>query len=266
MTSYYILNMIKLLLILLLIIFILVLSGAGCERPRAFLGPPGSVSQTVQSMVSRKFVTSDGVTIAADYLKPVGAASAVLLLHMMPATKESWQPLTELLNKKGLATLAIDLRGHGESTVGVGGRELDYKKFSDVDQQTKKLDVSAGLEFLKREGFALPDITLVGASIGANLALQALAEHSEIKKAAALSPGLDYKGVVTKSLLEKIATDQQVFLIASEDDSYSADSARALAETNPRAKLKIYDRAGHGTNMWFSQPALLPELVEWLTQ
>jgi alpha-beta hydrolase superfamily lysophospholipase len=62
------------------------------------------------------FKTKDGVTIVGNYFKPRKEhAPAFLLLHMMPATKESWNDFASHLQKEGFEVLAIDLRGHGES-------------------------------------------------------------------------------------------------------------------------------------------------------
>ena len=48
------------------------------------------------------FKTSDAVLIAADYYAGVGVKGAILL-HMMPATRDSWRPLVKKLNDAGLA-------------------------------------------------------------------------------------------------------------------------------------------------------------------
>ena len=81
---------------------------------------------------------------------------------MMPETRSSWTSLSAELNKDGLATLAIDLRGHGESTrqSAVNSQQsetenkMDYKKFSDQEHQASRLDVDAAMNFLKSKGFA----------------------------------------------------------------------------------------------------------------
>lgn len=263
----------KLFLIFLLTLFILVLAGAGCasapRRAAAPALPPPPPSQIVQPMASQKITltTSDGVSIVGEYNKPVAAKRAVLMLHMMPATKESWQPLSGLLNKKDIATLAIDLRGHGESTVGSGGKKLNYKNFNDREHQASSLDIAASLEFLQKESFGLADTVVAGASIGANLAIQALEQYPQIKKAAALSPGLDYRGVLAAPAIKKLSGSQRLMLVAAEDDSYSADTARALAkESSAPVTLKVYPSGGHGTNLWDTQPSFLPELAEWIIE
>ena len=138
----------------------------------------------------------------------------VLFLHMMLATKESWGELAERMREEGIATLAIDLRGHGESEGGPEG----YKQFSDEEHQASWYDVKAAIEFLRSEGAEKKKVLLVGASIGANLALRYLAEKEEIKAAVFLSPGLNYYGVNGEEAAGKLHSGQRVIFVAVRDD------------------------------------------------
>ena len=155
---------------------------------------------------------------------------------MMPETRSSWTSLSAELNKDGLATLAIDLRGHGESTrqSAVNSQQsetenkMDYKKFSDQEHQASRLDVDAAMNFLKSKGFAEKNILVAGASIGANLGVDAMYRYKEISRGVLLSPGLDYRGVKTESAMKGLEAAQKVWIIAAENDEYSADSTNAL--------------------------------------
>src|SRR3989338_9524623 len=113
------------------------------------------------------FITGDGVEIAGIY-RPGDGEKFAILLHMMPATKESWEAFTSILSEMGYASLAIDARGHGESTM---NGTLDYQTFSDKQHQAKIDDVEAALTFLKDHGAAEEEVIVMGASIGANLAI-----------------------------------------------------------------------------------------------
>lgn len=215
------------------------------------------------------FQTSDSVTIYGDWALPSGAAAAVLLLHMMPATRISWLPLSRELNEAGFATLAIDLRGHGESVTrdqGSGMRDqLDYKNFTDKEHQASRLDVDAAVNFLKQKGFAENSILFVGASIGANLALDALTRYSSATHAILLSPGLDYRGVKTDSAMRGLGTNQKVWIVAAESDTYSADSTRELEKLRPNeTKITVFPGLEHGTNLFSAQPNLIPKIVQFL--
>lgn len=209
--------------------------------------------------------TIDGVTIVGDWSFPEKATKAVLLLHMMPATRASFDDLAKALNEAGMATLAIDLRGHGESHLKSPGHVLDYKNFTDAEHQSSKLDVDTAINFLKRKGFIEDHMYFVGASIGANLSLDALVRYKDAKRAVLLSPGLDYRGLKTESLMKEITPPQKVFIVASEGDSYSADSSKQLAALSPsQTVLKIIRGSEHGTNMFKAEPQLIAQIVDLL--
>jgi len=106
--------------------------------------------------------TSDGIEIVGVY-RHTDQDRLAILLHMMPATKESWDAIAEKLLERGYASFAFDQRGHGESTM---GGTLDYKTFTPAQQQAKRLDLEAALDWAHARGFDDASIVLIGASIG----------------------------------------------------------------------------------------------------
>ena len=207
--------------------------------------------------------TSDGIDIVGNYRADGSSKKAAILLHMMPATKESWNVFEVELDHAGYASIAIDERGHGESTM---NGTLDYKQFSEDEQQSKIHDVESAFEFLKAKGFAEKDIILVGASIGANLTIQFLADHASVPIGIALSPGLNYRGVKTDGFIQQFHDGQKIYLVASDDDDRdSAESCRKLHELNLSQTILIEKQGiGHGTNMFAADPGLMQELIDLL--
>lgn len=202
--------------------------------------------------------TQDGIELAGIY-RSSGQEKLAILLHMMPATKESWEAIAEKLLERGYASLAIDMRGHGESTM---GGTLDYKQFNEQQQQAKRLDVEAALDWARAQGFDETHTILIGASIGANLAVRALAEHPNLPLAIALSPGLNYRGVTTDDAIKHIRPTQRVVLVASDDDDRpSWDSVHELHRLNPSTVLIERHGLGHGTNMTDGDPSLVQEII-----
>lgn len=207
--------------------------------------------------------TSDGVRLAAHWYPVWEVRAWVLLLHMMPAAKESYARLAAALAEQGIASLAFDQRGHGESTGGPKGHEA----FTDAQHQAKRLDVDAAIAYLHERGMALDRLVIVGASIGANLALQYLAEHPEVPAVALLSPGLDYCGILSESLAARVAPHQRVLLAAGgSDDAYSTETITELARIlGERATIRTFTRAGHGTTMLEREPSFLNDVVLWIS-
>jgi len=182
---------------------------------------------------------------------------------MMPATRESYGQFAQTLNQAGMGVLAIDFRGHGQSQ----GGPNNYQKFTDKEHQSSINDVKAAVNFQDKEGHS--PLFVGGASIGANLALQIIAEDKRVRKAILLSPGLNYRGIETVPLAKKVAKDKEVYVIAAKDDGRSLGSAdkQALEIFNAlkcRKKILIFETGGHGTDMLNAHPEFMKKLVEWL--
>jgi len=209
-----------------------------------------------------KLKTKDGVEIAGDYYSvSVPGEIGVLMLHMMPANRKSYSAFAEKIQEAGWQGLAIDFRGHGESH----GGPVGYQLFKDEDHQKSILDVEAGAEFLKTKG--IKKIFLVGASIGANLSLQYLAEHSDAKAAVLLSPGLNYRGVKTDESAKKVYHTKAIYLTAAKDDDYSYETVQGLYDILPKEvarELKLFDSGGHGTKLFETHPELIGTIINWL--
>ncbi|MCH7882836.1 alpha/beta fold hydrolase [Patescibacteria group bacterium] len=207
--------------------------------------------------------TADGVNVVGDHYKGPSGSPAVLLLHMMPSVRKSWVEFAEKLNQAGFGALAIDLRGHGESEGGPDG----WRNFSDSEHQKSIEDVKAGLEFQKKEGHGA--LSIAGASIGANLALEYLAESGEAIKTILLSPGLNYKGIETLPLAQMVKPERTVYVVAARDDTRSggpADQmAREIYDALPcKKEIKIFEEGGHGTDILNAHPEIIDELTRWL--
>lgn len=216
-----------------------------------------------QPMIQRiELKTEDNVRIIGDYYSAATTSSrGLLLIHMMPATRTSWAEFANKMQAAGWDVLAIDLRGHGESDGGPNG----YQNFSDAEHRASHFDVEAGVAFLQSKGIA--SIALGGASIGANLAIQYLALHPDAKAAFLLSPGLDYRGVLTENAVASLRPGQAVYYVASEDDPASASATQKLFNVTPvgvEKQLTIFKTAGHGTTMFEREPAFANTLALWL--
>jgi pimeloyl-ACP methyl ester carboxylesterase len=200
------------------------------------------------------FETADGVSIAGSWSAPEGSRVSVLLLHMWPSTKESWEPFQVLLAERKIASLAIDLRGHGESS---GEQKQDASEMCG--------DVEAALTWMEGR---TPPRGIAGASIGANLALRAMAKYPNLIAGVLLSPGLAYHGVTTLDAAEKLNDHQSLLFLASEgDDQESADAVYMLMK-HARVQDKnreLLQNAGHGTGMFQSHSEAMVMCANWLT-
>jgi alpha-beta hydrolase superfamily lysophospholipase len=204
--------------------------------------------------------TIDEVTIVGDWVTAPTTVGAVILLHSMPLNRKSWLGFQTTLAKIGLASLAIDLRGHGESLQGPEGASIDFRNFSDEEHETSLYDVIAAYDWVGRRGIDPERITLAGASVGANLAIRMLAEEPRIRGAVLLSPGRSYQGMNAVFDVESILPHQALWMAASEgDDQEAFESTKEVYDKAP-SELKTFEplkNAGHGTNIFTARPDLM---------
>ncbi|MFP4567586.1 MAG: alpha/beta fold hydrolase [Candidatus Woesearchaeota archaeon] len=177
--------------------------------------------------------TKDGQVLQGNYFHTQNTKCA-LLLHQFSKDKTSWIQLIETIMTHH-SILAIDLRGHGESTG-------NYTTYSEKEFKSMREDVECAMNFLKKEGFKEQNISLIGASIGANLAQNHSAKN-KTDKTILLSPGLNYKGI------ELIIKDTKTLLIVSKEDTYSYKSVQEIEKKCPHAEAIYLENKGHGTNM-----------------
>ena len=203
------------------------------------------------------FASDDGVSLDATLYEPQGESrGAVVLVHMLTRDRHDWDRVGERLALRGLAALAVDLRGHGESGGVRAGDPAEYAR-----------DVSAALEYLERR----PDLSagrlgVAGASLGANLALTVAAGREGVRSLALLSPSLDYRGLRIEAAMKRYGP-RPAILVASTDDAYATRSVRTLASVGPGTREVVsLDHAGHGAIMLVRRPDLVDTLVDWFSR
>jgi len=193
--------------------------------------------------------TTDGVALqAAQFGK---GKHGVVLVHDKGKTSEEWAFFAEKLAQNDLNVVAITLRGHGSAPAAT---TEDYPKMV--------ADVAAAVAWLRAKGATRVDV--VGAGLGANLALHAAAADPSIASAVLLSPGLNLQGVTLASAVEGYGI-RPLLVVASQEDSYSTRSGTYLEEKiRGEKKFELLENAGSGVKMLNRAPTLEGLLVSWL--
>jgi hypothetical protein len=108
-------------------------------------------------------------------------------------------------------------------------------------------------------------IVAVGASIGANAAIMLSEEMPYLRKAVALSPGEDYRGMKPMRAFERFSG--QTLLITGQSDSYSYKTVNAMVKIKMRDwLLKIYPSGEHGTTLLNNDTRVMDFVVSWIFQ
>jgi len=212
----------------------------------------------------------DGFPLAGVYEAASSIRPTMILLHMLGSDKESWLPFAQALRKEGFGYLAYDARGHGQSLRDAQGREVSFRSFRSTgtgnDWNLLVKDVDAAVEFLKSRGIAPSSVGFVGASLGANVALNAAVNHPETACAALLSPSLNYRDVLTVGAMNRYGAGP-VLIIASPQDRYAYKGSKVLFSIAEKRAGKERTRfwqvpSGHGLRML--KPTLNQKILDWM--
>ncbi|MBI5957170.1 MAG: alpha/beta fold hydrolase [Chloroflexi bacterium] len=217
--------------------------------------PIGTVTpQPTEAELPVLISASDGLVLRGTfYAAAVRPAPGVLLLHQRGSDRSSWDVLAQRLQALNYAVLAIDLRGYGET----GGAE---------DWTLAPGDVRATLQQLATLSGVSPErIVVIGASVGANLGLNACADYSGCMAAVLLSPGLDYRGITTAEAVARLGFRPMLIAAGENDRNNPADSVTLDGSAAGDHQLVIYPENAHGTALFDVRPELLDLIVNWLS-
>ncbi|MDD4004521.1 MAG: alpha/beta fold hydrolase [Elusimicrobiaceae bacterium] len=221
------------------------------------------------------FKTADGWTLSAVYRPPQPDRQVLLFLHSHKEDNSIWRPLALKTEAMGFGTLLLDFRGHGGSTLGPGGETVNYPSFdrdvSGPENEYNKMteDVNAALKFLRDEGFGPDRVILVGAGLGANIAIKSAAEHSDIAMTALFTPTLNAnRGVLAVNPLRSYGA-RPVFVAASVENSrlYQEVSVlRAILYHSAGGRNVTFVTARKGSSAELITPDVINSFLLWLRQ
>ncbi|MBN1275604.1 alpha/beta fold hydrolase [Candidatus Woesearchaeota archaeon] len=210
--------------------FLVLLLLAGCDLVQ--VRGPGK-SQLFEEFTLN---TTDGVLIAVSYY-PSSSSKGLIMLPMLSKTRATYDDVAQELMAH-YKVLAVDFRGHGDS-------EGDYLDLAEEDFRDMVLDVEAAAAYLQQQyGVAEGDISVVGASIGANIALLYASEHP-VDKLVLLSPSTRIRGVD----ISRVVYGGPLLVQVGHYDGYSSISVDSLVLNWQRGRVMEYDTSAHGTDL-----------------
>ena len=201
--------------------------------------------------------TDDDIHLVGDFYPPLEQpAPLIIALHMLNSSRAAYDAIIPDLRAGGYALLNVDMRGHGDSG---GVRDWDLA----VDDLRLWIDWLAANGHISERG-----LVIMGASIGANVALIGCAESDVCRGAIALSPGLDYRGLQPEAALAAGLAERSALLIAAHDDAYSAQTIRQMfMNAQGDVTARLYRGRAHGTRLFDSDYDSLSRLIlSWLAE
>lgn len=249
--------------IVLLLIGILIINAAQATSPKAVIAQETTIT------------TGDGLELHA-WFHPNPQdekAPLILLLPMRSMTHESYQLFIDSLTWRLTSNnshplpylLSFDLRGHGAST-SAGEKKLSYSSMSEEEYARIPGDVrDLATKFISDKSYNIDttNVIVIGASIGANTAIQLTQLLPAAKTIVALSPGENYLSLKPQEAAAKFTG--RMLIMAGQEDKYSASSSVQLVALNSkRIELEMFASGDHGTSIINNDPAAMTKLLDWL--
>lgn len=198
-----------------------------------------------------KVSTADGQELHA--VEAGTGQHGVLLLHDAGRTSADWRLFADKLAGKGYRVLTLDLRGHGESA-NILETEPDWPGMTQ--------DVTAAVAHLRKRGAR--KVSVVGAGLGANLAVQAASTDDSLETVVLLSPGLNIHGYKPSGMVEGYG-ERPLLLAAAKDDRKAASTVKFLATKTSGPTRAVYLKGtSSGTNLLDDNPSLEDGVLSWL--
>lgn len=176
--------------------------------------------------------------------------AGLLLLHGAQGHRDDWILFATRAQQAGFVALAPEFAWPADASGRIDASALDR--------------IQSAFDHLQQAGIDPDRIALVGADVGAGLALQYAARNTAVNAVALVSPGLDFGGISAEKALDEYGRGA-VYFVSASGDAFSADSARKLhAKASGFAELREYPGAAHGTDLFTVSENSAAQLLDWL--
>jgi dienelactone hydrolase len=216
--------------------------------------------------------TADGWTLKAKHSPAKEGRKTFLLLHGTGGRKEDWYYMARALSGWGYGYLAVDFRGHGESSLSPAGTPASWHKFRVTKTENEfanmSRDIDAAAAFLLQSGVPEDQLGVIGADVGSSLGLKYAAVHPKVPMLIMLSPGLHYQEILTVNAI-RAYKNRPILMIYAEADKYSSKETPLLQGfakmTTGEANVTVLTvPQEHGCKMLRKQRDLVVKIIDWI--
>jgi len=207
-----------------------------------------------------EFKTFDLVRLRASLDIPSGVPApvpAVLLLHGFGEDRTVWEPFKKQLLNHGWAVIALDLRGHGESTSKDGMPIHAVESWRNNPHELPQ-DVGPALDFIKSQA-RLNDrkIVVIGSDVGADLALIASGKFPQVRTVVAINPKLSEALDLAGSSQD--FTPRSALIFSNDQD----EAAKFKMLLRPPYDFQSRDLPA-ATSAWVTTASVTDAIFQWL--
>lgn len=189
---------------------------------------------------------------------------AALLLHRAAGSRAEYDTLAMALTERGVASLALDLRGHGDST-NLGRFEEPYADNLHINEGAYR-DIMAAFKLLAgRDDVDPARLAIAGASYSGEAVAVAAREGAVANSYVMLSPGNFSEESV--AAIEGLGANW--LFVRTEEESpvskqYIDEIFDELEDITPSAERLVYPGAGHATRILEAHPQSVTDIADWI--
>ena len=224
---------------------------------------------------SRLKIDNEGWALIGDLTTPeAGPATAIaLLLHKAAGDRKAYVTMAEAMAAKGIASLRIDLRGHGDS-INLGAFDPTIGRYYDEDDpaivrnfaliSAGDQDVVSIMQWLEKQPrFAELPLIVVGSSYTGEEMVEAAAATRFADIYVALSPGSFSEESIAAIDPSNVPW---LFVRAEVELPFFPDLFAAVREGSKTAEIWLLPGEGHATDLFDHNPQLHLQLISWITE
>lgn len=223
-------------------------------------GTPTPTPRPTQAFLGMKFIMADGLVMYATYRagEPIRTTPrgtpAILILPSQGETKDDWADVAARLQGDGFTTLAVDVRGAGQT----GGAP---------DPAASVVDAQALVAHLRDlPGVDPNNVRIIGAGTAATDALRVCAADVRCRAAALISPRTRTLGTPAEGVMAEYGGRPFLAAAGRTDDTSAVDSTTLHTLARGAKQLLIFDGEARGAALLREQPGLVDALLVWAGQ
>ena len=218
--------------------------------------------------------TKDDVILSGILVLPENAnvknkVPMVVLLHSLGSNRAAYSQLATDLKNKNIASLAIDSRGHGQSTTKLSGKKTYWQNYSNKIFQKYPDDIVATLDYISEHYVAVDTsrLGILGADVNANAAVVAAANGKyNIKTLVLVSPCIEFKGLQIYSSLVKYG-NKPITMIVTQNDKFHYQNAKELQKyAQGQVNFITTKYGGTGDSIIKLNPYLNSVIADWFAK
>ena len=218
-------------------------------------------------------IHSDGWALRGDLRSPVSgpARAFAILLHKAAGNRSAYKQMAETMAGSGIASLRVDLRGHGEST-NIGTFEPDISRYFDQDDQAVAAnfeliragdrDIIAVLHWFRGQPeYADLPLIMMGSSYTGEEMAEAGAEFGYADVYVALAPGS-----FSEHSIDAIdgSGAPWLFVRAEVELPFFPALFEAIRDGSESEEIWVLPGEGHATDLFDENPDLHLRLQDWI--